>query len=233
MWIDRRGGTGEEEIVTRKVCSEPAHWSERSPTFTAPATNCSDGGGGTVDVSWAAPDIYWGDGGESTSSRKYQLWVDGSLAQDNISWTATSYQLRSGRLRPRHTYFDARHQPVRHLQGLCVRHLRRHRRLRQQPDERQRHAERPARPCAPAPSSSSPPPSPAAAACSYQWTRNGSNISGATSSTYWANDTGTNSYNCVVRRGSCLAGVMDAVRQQITWQDEPNFSGITRPPTAR
>ena len=28
---------------------------------------------------WSAPDLYWGDGGEDDSERKYQLWVDGSL----------------------------------------------------------------------------------------------------------------------------------------------------------
>ena len=39
LWVDRQGVTGsagEEEIVTRKLCSEPSHWSERAPTFSHP-----------------------------------------------------------------------------------------------------------------------------------------------------------------------------------------------------
>ena len=47
-------------------------------------------GAGTVDIAWDAPTLYWGDGGEDNAQRKYQLWVDGGLAQDNINWATTS-----------------------------------------------------------------------------------------------------------------------------------------------
>ncbi len=91
IWIDRRGEVGaggEEEIVIRKLCSEPAHWSERAPTFVAaPVTVTGDA---TVTVSWQPPDLYWGDGNEDPSARKYQLWVDGVLVEDNIPAAATS-----------------------------------------------------------------------------------------------------------------------------------------------
>ena len=225
VWIDRRGGTGEEEIVTRKVCSEPAHWSERSPTFSAPATTCSDGGSGTVDVSWAAPNIYWGDGGESTSSREYQLYVDGYLAQDNISWTATSFNYDPGDSSS-HTYF------VRAINQCGV------------SKDYGSDTFTASGGCATNPSSVSVTPNGPLTLCtgtsqqltasasggsglSYQWTRNGSNISGATSSTYWANDTGTNSYNCVVKGSGCTSGVQDQTATQITWGSDPDFAGAT------
>ena len=43
-----------------------------------------------MTVSWDPPDLYWGDGGENPAARKYQLWVDGALVEDNIPATATS-----------------------------------------------------------------------------------------------------------------------------------------------
>ena len=88
-WPGRCGSTaaghrtaGEEEIVIRKLCSEPSHWSERAPTFTTPAVTVRPAAP-RMTVSWDAPDLYWGDGGENPAARKYQLWVDGALVQDN------------------------------------------------------------------------------------------------------------------------------------------------------
>ncbi len=88
-WTDRREGA-DEDVWASKVCSEPTHWSERAPTYTAPATNASNTGGLNYSVTWTAPDIYWGDGDENNTARKYQLWVDGALSQDNLLWTSTS-----------------------------------------------------------------------------------------------------------------------------------------------
>ena len=62
---------------------------------------------------------------------------------------------------------------------------------------------------------------------SYQWTRNGVNISGANSSTYWASDSGTYTYNCVVTGSGCSSGVQDQNGTQVTWDSEPDFGGAT------
>jgi len=88
-WTDRRD-LADEDIWAAKICSEPTHWSERGSNPALPATSVACSGGSSVEVTWTAPDLYWGDGGEDNTQRKYQLWVDGSLAQDNISWTSTS-----------------------------------------------------------------------------------------------------------------------------------------------
>lgn len=223
VWIDRRGGSGEEEVIVRKVCSSPAHWSERSPSFTAPGTTCSDGGGGTVDVSWTAPDIYWGDAGETTSARKYQLWVDGSLAVDNINWTTTSVNYDPGDA-ANHTYF------VRAVNqcGLSKDYA--------------STTFAATGGCANNPTSVSVTPNGPLSLCdgtsqtltatasggaglSYQWTRNGSPISGATSSTY--NATISGSYNCVVTGSECTSGVQDSQATDITFSSEPDFAGAT------
>jgi hypothetical protein len=225
VWIDRRGGSGEEEIVTRKICSEPSHWTERAPSFTAPATTCSDGGAGTVDVTWAAPDIYWGDGGEATSSRKYQLWVDGGLAQDNISWSATTTNYDPGDA-VAHTYV------VRAINSCDVY------------KDYAADTFTATSGCANNPTSVSVTPDGPLTLCtgsgqtltatatggsglSYQWTRNGSPIAGATSSTYYAADSGTYSYNCVVTGSGCSSGVQDGQATQITWSSDPDFDGAT------
>ena len=44
----------------------------------------------TLTVSWDPPDLYWGDGDENPAARKYQLWVDGAMVEDNIPYTASS-----------------------------------------------------------------------------------------------------------------------------------------------
>jgi hypothetical protein len=89
IWTDR-ADAADEDIFVAKVCSEPAHWSERAPTYTAPSVSVALGTGTNVNVSWTLPDLYWGDGGENAAARKFQLWVDGALAQDGIASTATS-----------------------------------------------------------------------------------------------------------------------------------------------
>jgi tetratricopeptide (TPR) repeat protein len=88
-WTDRRE-QADEDVWAAKICSPPTHWSERGPSFSSPPTTASSTGGTSYTVSWSAPDIYWGDGGESPSQRKYQLWVDGALAEDAIDRSATS-----------------------------------------------------------------------------------------------------------------------------------------------
>lgn len=102
-WTDRREAA-DEDIWASKVCSEPAHWSERAPTFTAPPTSTANAPAKVINVSWTAPDIYWGDGGENTSTRKYQLYVDSLLNQDNILWTSTSTSYTAGDCTTPHTF---------------------------------------------------------------------------------------------------------------------------------
>jgi len=104
VWTDRREAA-DEDIWAGKVCSEPTHWVERGASPAVPPTTCANGGSaGQVTVSWTAPDIYWGDGGESSASRKYQLYVDGALATDNILWTATSSTYTASNCTASHTY---------------------------------------------------------------------------------------------------------------------------------
>ena len=225
VWVDRRNTTAEEEILTRKVCTEPAHWSERAPSFTKPPTNCADGGGGVVNVSWTAPDLYWGDGDESNTARYYQLWVDGVLAKNNLLWTSTSTTYTPGDTNS-HTYV------VRALNQCSV------------AKDYAPKAFTASGGCANNPASVSVTPNGPLTLCTgtgqtltatptggsgltYQWTRDGSPISGATSPTYVANDTGTHSYNCVVKGSGCATGVQDAAATQITWGSAPSFGGAT------
>lgn len=88
VWVDRREGA-DEDVWASKICSEPSHWSERAPTYSKPATAASSAGNQHT-VTWTAPNLYWGDGGEATAQRKIQLWVDGQLAQDHLSAASTS-----------------------------------------------------------------------------------------------------------------------------------------------
>jgi hypothetical protein len=60
----------------------------------------------------------------------------------------------------------------------------------------------------------------------YQWTMDGSPISGANSSTYTAGGTGTHTYNCNVRGSGCTDDMYDPSGVQIAWQSYPNFSGL-------
>ena len=224
VWIDRRGGTGEEEIVVRKVCSEPAHWTERSPTFAAPPTNCADGGGGVVNVSWAAPDIFWGDGGENTSARKYQLWVDGVLRQDNISWSSTSTTYTPGDS-SNHTYFVRAVNQCGVAKDYASRTFAVSTGCANNPSSVNVTPDGPITRCTGSGQSLTASVS-GGSGLSYQWTRDGANISGATSSSYVANDTGTRSYNVVVKGSGCSTGVQDPSPTQITWATSPIFDGL-------
>lgn len=61
----------------------------------------------------------------------------------------------------------------------------------------------------------------------YQWTRDGSPIPGATSSTYTAADTGAHAYNCDVQGSGCPDFVFDPTSVSIAWQSFPTFAGLT------
>lgn len=90
-WTDRRPSSGtDEEVFTAKICSDP----KITGAVTAvDIDTCARSG---IRFSWNAPTIFWGDGGAGT--RKYQLWVDGSLTTDNIPETtlATIYSPGDG-----------------------------------------------------------------------------------------------------------------------------------------
>ncbi len=60
----------------------------------------------------------------------------------------------------------------------------------------------------------------------YQWTENGSNISGATSSTYTANKSsaGTYTYNCKVTDSASCSAITDATASTGTWVAPPTVS---------
>ena len=61
----------------------------------------------------------------------------------------------------------------------------------------------------------------------YQWTKDGSDISGATSPTTTVNDTGTHAYNCKVKGTGCSTALTDGSGTSITWQSAPTFAGLT------
>lgn len=83
FWTDRRPSSGtDEEVFTSKICSDPKSVGSVTATDIDP---CVRNG---VQVTWSAPSIFWGDGGQGT--RKYQLWVDGFLATDNIAEASVS-----------------------------------------------------------------------------------------------------------------------------------------------
>lgn len=90
VWTDRREGA-DEDVWVAKVCSEPSHWSERAPLYRIPGTYAQAVGNLVIRVTWNMPDLYWGDGDENPSARKYRLFVDGSPYNNNISWTDTSF----------------------------------------------------------------------------------------------------------------------------------------------
>ena len=218
IWIDRRGVAAEEEVVLRKICSEPAHWSERAPTFTAPPVEVF--GDDTLTVRWTAPDLYWGDGDEEPALRKYQLWVDGGLAQDDIPWSATSTTYQPGDA-ANHSYtvrainqcgLSKDYAPVDHAA------------------------------CAANPTSVDVTPNGPLTVCTgagqlltatpvggvgddFQWYRDGSPVGGS-SATYTAADSGTHDYNCEVRNAACGSGVVDLVDTRIAWQSAPLFGGL-------
>lgn len=226
VWIDRRSGTTAEHIVTRKICTEPTHWSERGTSPAAPPTNATATGvGGQVTVTWAIPDLFWGDGDESPSSRKFQLWVDGILRTDDIPGTSTSTTYTGSDCLSHSYVIRAVNQcglskdyaaVARAATGCCVNN----------------------------PSVVDVTPNGPVSVClgtgvtltatqtggvspTYQWTRDGSPISGAIANTYLANDTGTHAYNCVVTGSACSGGTTDSVGVSITWVAAPTFAGLT------
>ncbi len=96
FWTDRRPAWGTtEQVATAKLCSDPKNL---GATVAADANACALTG---VTVSWSAPTVFWGDGG--SGARKYQLFVDGVLAQDNLLPTATSTTYSPGNSNP-HAY---------------------------------------------------------------------------------------------------------------------------------
>lgn len=225
LWIDRRNAAAEEEIVVRKICSEPAHWSERSPTFAAAPTTVVSNGDGTVTVSWTAPDIFWGDGDETPSSRKYQLWVDGSLAADNLLWTSTStthdpgncsshsYQVRAvNQCGISKSYATTSFSAT----GCCPNN----------PSSVNVTPNGPLDLCEGTPQLLTATPT-GGSGLSYEWTRDGVTIAGATSSTFTANDLGTHSYNCEVKGSGCPVGTTDPTPTQVGWSVAPYFAGLT------
>ena len=102
-WTDRREGA-DEDIWANKVCSEPSHWVERGGSPAAPPTTATPGANKVITVSWTLPDLYWGDGGEASGSRKFQLFVDGSLSQDNIAATTASAAYTASDCTTSHTF---------------------------------------------------------------------------------------------------------------------------------
>ncbi len=218
VWIDRRETTAEEEIIIRKVCSEPAHWSERSPTFEPPSVEIF--GNTTLTLQWDAPDVYWGDGDQSPDDRLYQLWVDGALAVDNIPWTATSVSYESGDT-ANHSYvlrainqcgLTKDYAPVDH--AACA-------------DNPETVDVTPAGPLVLCSGSDQLLTATAYGGTgdSYQWTRDGDPV-GGDAATYLAADSGTHVYNCEVMNASCGNGVSDLEATRITWQTAPLFDGL-------
>jgi hypothetical protein len=69
-----------------------------------PPTTAAPGANRVITVSWTPPDLYWGDGGEAAVNRKFQLYVDGSLYQDNIAATATGTTYTAADCTTSHTF---------------------------------------------------------------------------------------------------------------------------------
>jgi hypothetical protein len=218
VWVDRRNAATEEEVIVRKVCSEPAHWTERSPTFSPPPIEIF--GNETLTITWTAPDVYWGDGDESPDERKYQLWVDGSLAVDNIPWTATSTSYQPGDA-ANHSYtLRAVNQCGLTKDYGSVDHAA----CSANPDTVDVSPDGPITLCSGQSQLLTAYPA-GGTADDFQWTRDGSPV-GGNSSTYTAADSGTHTYNSAASNAACGDSVSDLVETQITWQIEPLFGGL-------
>ena len=193
--------SGEEEIVTRKLCTEPAHWSERSPTFSrADRSTVADGTATVHGRPGTAPDLYWGDGGENPAARKYQLWVDGAL----VAGQHPLDRDQSTDLQPRatattHTYVVravnqcgvAKDYAARSFTATsCCRPTR--------PSSTSRRTGR--SPCARAPAPLlTATPTGGTGRSTTSGTATGRRSVARPASTYTANDTGTHGYNCEVK----------------------------------
>lgn len=227
VWIDRRGTTAEENVIVRKVCAEPTHRSERAPTFAAPPTTVTDLGGKVLRISWTVPDVYWGDAGENASARKFQVYVDGSLWQDNVGASTTFVDYTAADCSTPHTFY------VRAVNSCGV-------------YKDYAAATATATGCCPSnPTSVDVTPNGTTHLCAgssllltataaggtgpfqYQWTRDGVDIPGATGSTYTAGDTGSHAYNCRVWNASCTDKVQDAAASTLVWHTSPDFAGLT------
>jgi hypothetical protein len=61
---------------------------------------------------------------------------------------------------------------------------------------------------------------------SFQWTRDGQPVPGATSDTYTPNEPGTSAYNVLVRADSCPDSAFDGMDTEVTQVNQPFFAGI-------
>jgi hypothetical protein len=61
----------------------------------------------------------------------------------------------------------------------------------------------------------------------YQWFRDGVEVSGANDPTFSPNETGSHTYNCKVSGNACATGLSDAASVQIAWQGAPSFAGLS------
>jgi hypothetical protein len=221
IWVDRRDTAGEEEIITRKLCSEPTHWSERAPTFAAPEITVADGGNQSFNLSWELPDLYWGDGGEDPGARHFELWVDGALEVDDIPATSTS------------TTWAA---PDCSSRSFVVRAV-------NQCGVGKDYASAIASCCDDNPGVDVTPDGPVTLCdgtaqtltanltggggpFDYQWLRDDAVIPGASGATYQANDGGAHTYNCEVMGTSCSEASSDPAPTSIVWQLAPTFAGL-------
>ncbi len=90
FWTDRRASSGtDEEVFAAKICSEP----KGGTTAALDVSPCAVDG---LTITWSAPSVFWGDGGSAAASRKYQLFQDGLLVQDNVPAASTSLNWSPG-----------------------------------------------------------------------------------------------------------------------------------------
>lgn len=224
VWIDRRSNTTVEHVITRKVCSEPTHWSERGTAPAAPPTTVSAAGAGVVTVSWTAPDLFWGDGDESPSSRKFQLYVDGSLVQDNIAYTTTSVSYSPGNCDP-HDYFIRVTNQCGITKTYATTNFSATGCCANNPTSVSTTPAGPVTLCVGDYQTFTAAPTGGTGPFSYQWKKDGSNIAGATSSTLTVSDTGTHTYSCVITGNGCAGGTSGPTRS-VTWLTSPTFAGL-------
>lgn len=228
-WIDRRGAssTSPEHVITRKICTEPTHKSERAPTFATPPTTVTPGASRLMTITWTAPDALWGDANENNAARKYQLYVDNVLTTDNISWTSTSTTWTAPDCSSSHTFrirainqcgvYKDYATATSTATGCCTNN----------PSNVVINPAGPVTLCQGTAQSLSLTLTGGVGPFTYQWTQDGADIGGATSSTYSANTTGTHAYNCRVTGSGCSSGAAANASTQITWQAVPTFSGVT------
>jgi hypothetical protein len=225
VWVDRRDTAGEEEIVVRKLCSEPSHWSERAPTFTAPVVTATAIGSKNVRVEWDLPDIYWGDADENPAARKFQLWVDGALEQDNISAVTDEVIWQATECSTQHAFMiRAINQcglskdyalGTATATGCCENNPT----VNVTPDG-------PVTSCVGTAVGLTAQITGGTGPFTYQWYRDGSVISGATNAAYSASNNGTHTYNCRVKGSGCTDYAADPSDVALTWMDAPVFSGL-------